>query len=44
MKTFEMASLSNYRWQNRKEYPNRSTNNGDMDEKAKRLVSELVTE
>ena len=31
-----MASLSNSMWQNRKECPNRSTNNGDMTEKAKR--------
>ena len=37
MKPSEIASLSNSRKQNRKERPNRSTNNGDMDEKAKRL-------
>ena len=37
MKPSEMASLSNSRCQNRKERPNRSTNNGDVDEKAKRL-------
>ncbi len=30
-----MAFLSNYRWQNRKERPNRSTNNGDMADTAK---------
>ena len=44
MKPSEMASLSNsYVIQNCKEYPNRSTNNGDMAEKAKRPVSESVT-
>ncbi len=32
----EMASLSNYRLQNRKERSNRSTNNGDNVEKVKR--------
>ncbi len=32
MKPSEMA-----RWQNRKKRPNQSTNNGDMDAKAKRL-------
>ena len=39
-----MASLSNYRWQIRKELPNRSSNNEDIVEKAKRLwvVSEGV--
>ena len=42
IKPSEMAFLSNSRWQNRKERPNRSTNNGDMDEKAKRLVKESV--
>ncbi len=26
----EMASLSNYTWQNRRERPNAITNNGDM--------------
>ncbi len=30
-----MASLSNFRWQNRKERSNRSTKIGDMDIKAK---------
>ncbi len=38
--TSEMASLSNSSWQNHKERPNRSTNNGDMDKKAKRHVDE----
>ncbi len=33
-----MASLSNSTLQNRKEHPNRSTNNGDMVEKDKRDV------
>ena len=37
------ASLTDSRWQNHKERPNRSTNNGDIDEKAKRPVSESVT-
>ncbi len=37
-----MASLSNSRWKTRKERPNRSTDNGYMTEKAKRLVSECV--
>ena len=32
MKPSEMSFKSNSRLQNRKEYPNRSTNNGDMDE------------
>ena len=36
-----MVSLSNSRWQNRKERPHRSTNNEDMVDKAKRnIVSE----
>ena len=35
MKPAEMAFLSISRWQNRKERPNRSTNNEDMIEKAK---------
>ena len=34
-----MASLSNSRWQNRRERPNRTTNNGDMAKPAKRPVS-----
>ena len=38
MKTSEMASLSNSSLKPRTERPNRSTNNGDMDEKSKRLV------
>ncbi len=40
----EMVLLSNSRSQNRKERPNRSTNNGDMVEKAKYdVVSERVS-
>ena len=35
MKPSEMAFLSNSRWQNSKERPNRSTNNGHMVVKAK---------
>ncbi len=38
MKPSEMASLSNPRWKNRKERPNRTTNNGDMAVTAKRYV------
>ena len=38
-----MASLSNSRWQNRKEPPIRSTTYGDMAYKAKRPESESVT-
>ncbi len=37
----EMASLSNSWWQNFKERPNGSTNNGDVYEKGKCPVSEL---
>ncbi len=33
-----MASLSNSRWQNRKERPNRSTNNEYMIQRPKRSV------
>ena len=41
LKPPEMTSLSNYRWPNRKEHSNRSTNNGDMVDNAKRdAVSE----
>ena len=36
MQPLEMASLSNSRWQSRKERTNRFTNNGDMSETAKR--------
>ncbi len=36
----EMAFISNFRWQNRKERSNRSTNNGDIDTIAKRIVGE----
>ncbi len=40
----EIAFSSNYRWQNRKESPNGSTNNGDMVDKAKRdVVSQSKT-
>ena len=38
MKTSEMASLLNSGWQNRKERPNQSTNNGNIAETAKRYV------
>ncbi len=39
-----MASSSNSRKQNRNERPNRSTNNNDMAERAKRpVMSESVT-
>ncbi len=38
-----MASSSNSRWQNRKERPNRSTNNGDMAEGNKCPVNEGVS-
>ena len=38
MQLSEMASLPNYRWQNRKERPNRSTNNEDTAETAKRYI------
>ncbi len=37
----EMASSSNCRWQSRKERPNRSTNNEDTANKAKRPVIEF---
>ncbi len=36
-----MASFSDFEWQNRKECPNQSTNNGDMAEIA--IVCELHT-
>ena len=39
-----MASLSNSSGKNRKETPNRTTNNGDMAETAKRPVREWVSE
>ncbi len=38
-----MASSSNSRWQNCKECPNRSTNNGYITERAKRPVSDGVS-
>ncbi len=44
MKPSEMASSSNSRWQNDKQCPNRSSNNGDMTERAKRPVSVGVSE
>ena len=40
MQPSEMASSSNSSLKNRKEYPDRSTNNGDMAEIAKRPVSD----
>ena len=39
----EMAFFAKSKWQNRKERPNRSTNNGDMDKIAKLPVSDLVS-
>ncbi len=40
LKTRKFATKSsNSRWQTRKERPNRSTNNGDMTERAKRPES-----
>ncbi len=43
MQQSEMASLSNFRWQNREERPNISTNNGFMVDKAKSdVVSEII--
>ena len=38
-----LAFLFHSRWQNRKERPNRSTDNGDMYERAKRPVSDGVS-
>ncbi len=43
MKQAEMAFLTDYWWQNRKDCPNRTTNNEDMTERVKRSVSESVT-
>ncbi len=43
IKLSAITSLSNTRWQNRKELPNRFSNNGDMAERAKRPVSGSVT-
>ena len=44
MKLSEIASLTNSRWQNRKELSNRFTNNGDIVDKTKRdIVSEGVS-
>ena len=40
MKPSEMAPLANSLWQTRKINPIRSTNNVDMEEKAKRRMSE----
>ncbi len=40
----EIASLPNSREQNSKEHPNRTENNGDIAETAKRTMSECVTE
>ena len=42
MNQSEKTSLSNSRWQNRRERPNRSTNNGKIAYKAKSPVSEGV--
>jgi len=39
MKPPEMTSLSNSRWQTRKERPNRSTNNGDMGDRVNAPLS-----
>ena len=45
MKPSEIASLLNYRLQNRTKRPNRSTNNGYMAKTAKRcVVSESVSD
>ena len=44
MKPSEIASSSNSRWQNRKERPYQSTNNGEMVKRAKRPVSDGVTD
>ena len=44
MKPSEMASLSNSRWQNYVERQNKSTNNGDLDNKAKCPMSEWMSE
>ncbi len=38
MKPSKMASVSNSRWKNVKERPNRLTNNGDMAETSERYV------
>ena len=43
MKSSEMAALSNSRWQNNKECPNQSTNNGDKTERAKCPMSDSAT-
>ncbi len=44
MKPSEMAFLSNSRWQNRKEQPNRSKNKEDVIDKVNReIVSEGVS-
>ncbi len=40
MEPSEIASLSNSKWQSRKDRPNRSTNNEDIVETAKCPVSE----
>ena len=39
-----MDALPNSRWHDRKERPKRSTNKGDMDEKAKRPMDEEMME
>ncbi len=43
LQSSEMVSISNSRWQNRKDHPNRFANNGDMDEIAECPVSEGVS-
>ncbi len=43
MKLPKIAFLSNSRWQNRKERPNRSTNNRDMTKIAKHPVRDGVS-
>ena len=43
MQQSEITSLSDSRCQNLKERPNRSTNNGDLVDEAKRYLSEEVS-
>ena len=44
MKPLKIASSSSSRWQNRKTRPSQFTKNGDMNERAKRPVSDGVRE
>ncbi len=44
MNPSEMAFSSNFRWQTRKERPNRPTNNGDMSERTKRPLNDRRSE